>query len=168
MKAERQRKIIELITEKNIETQEQLLAELHKSGFRSTQATISRDIKELQIVKSLDGMGGYRYGIPQKNEHDRFGARFRVIFKECVNSLDYAQNLIVVKTMPGLGNAAGANIDALKMPTVPARCPATTPRWSSCATANPQRTSAMKSAECWSKRGKRHAPSAAYREYCRH
>ena len=50
MKAERQRKIIELITEKNIETQEQLLAELHKSGFRSTQATISRDINELQIV----------------------------------------------------------------------------------------------------------------------
>ena len=60
MKAERQRRIIELITEKNIETQEQLLAELHRSGFKSTQATISRDIKELQIVKSLDGMGGYR------------------------------------------------------------------------------------------------------------
>ena len=118
MKAERQRKIIELITEKNIETQEQLLDELHRSGFKSTQATVSRDIKELQIVKALDGMGGYRYGVPSKTEHDRFGARFRVIFKECVNSLDFAQNLIVVKTMPGLGAAAGANIDALKMPAV--------------------------------------------------
>ena len=118
MKSQRQAKILEIISNKNIETQEQLLAELQAEGFRGTQATISRDIKELQIVKSLDGMGGYRYGIPQKNEHDRFGARFRVIFKECVNSLDYAQNLIVVKTMPGLGNAAGANIDALKMPTV--------------------------------------------------
>ena len=82
MKAERQRKIVELITEKSIETQEQLLDELHRSGFKSTQATISRDIKELQIVKSLDGMGGYRYGLPHKNEQDRFGARFRVIFNE--------------------------------------------------------------------------------------
>ena len=118
MKAERQRKIIELITEKNIETQEQLLDELHRSGFKSTQATVSRDIQELQIVKALDGMGGYRYGVPSKTEHDRFGARFRVIFKECVNGLDFAQNLVVVKTMPGLGAAAGANIDALKMPAV--------------------------------------------------
>ena len=116
MKAERQRKIIELITEKNIETQEQLLDELHRSGFKSTQATVSRDIKELQIVKALDGMGGYRYGVPSKAEHDCFGARFRVIFRECVNSLDFAQNLVIVKTMPGLGAAAGANIDALKMP----------------------------------------------------
>ena len=56
--------------------------------------------------------------MPSKTEHDRFGARFRVIFKECVNGLDFAQNLVVVKTMPGLGAAAGANIDALKMPAV--------------------------------------------------
>ena len=118
MKASRQKKILELITQKSIETQEQLLDELQKSGFRSTQATVSRDIKELQIVKSLDGMGGYRYSLPHKNEHNKFNSRFRVIFRECVTSLDYAQNLVVVKTMPGLGAAAGANIDALKMPSV--------------------------------------------------
>ena len=118
MKASRQKKIVELISQKSIETQEQLLEELQQAGFRSTQATVSRDIKELQIVKSLDGMGGYRYSLPHKSDLNKFNSRFRVIFRECVTSLDYAQNLVVVKTMPGLGAAAGANIDALKMPSV--------------------------------------------------
>ena len=79
---------------------------------------VSRDIKELQIVKSLDGMGGYRYCLPHRVEGERFGARFRVIFRECVTNIDYAQNIIVIKTMPGLGAAAGANIDSLKMPNM--------------------------------------------------
>ena len=118
MKANRQKKILQLITEKSIETQEQLLKELHDCGYKSTQATVSRDIKELRIIKTLDGLGGYRYSVPRKNEGEKFDARFRVIFRECVTSMDYAQNLVVVKTMPGLGAAAGANIDALHMPTV--------------------------------------------------
>ena len=118
MKANRQKKILELITEKSIETQEQLLKELHDCGYKRTQATVSRDIKELRIIKTLDGLGGYRYSVPRKNEGEKFDARFRVIFRECVTSMDYAQNLVVVKTMPGLGAAAGANIDALHMPTV--------------------------------------------------
>ncbi len=118
MKSKRQKKILELISEKSIETQEQLLNELAASGFQSTQATISRDIKELRIIKTLDGLGGYRYVAPRKHEGDHFDARFRVIFRECVTSIDCAQNLIVIKTMPGLGAAAGANIDALHMPSV--------------------------------------------------
>ncbi len=118
MKAGRQKKILELISEKNIETQEQLLNELHACGYKSTQATVSRDIKELRIVKSLDGIGGYRYSVPHKHEVEHFDGRFRVIFRECVTSIDCAQNLIVIKTMPGLGAAAGANIDALHMPSV--------------------------------------------------
>ena len=118
MKANRQKKILELIAEKSIETQEQLLKELHDCGYKSTQATVSRDIKELRIIKTLDGLCGYRYSVPHKNEGEKFDARFRVIFRECVTSMDYAQNLVVVKTMPGLGAAAGANIDALHMPTV--------------------------------------------------
>ena len=72
----------------------------------------------LQIVKSLDGMGGYRYCLPYRVEGEKFGARFRVIFRECVTNIDYAQNIIVIKTMPGLGAAAGANIDSLKMPNM--------------------------------------------------
>lgn len=118
MKANRQKKILELIADKSIETQEQLLQELNNCGFKSTQATISRDIKELRIVKTLDGFGSYHYSIPEKSDGDKFDARFRVIFRECVTSLDCAQNLIVIKTMPGLGAAAGANIDALHMPAV--------------------------------------------------
>ncbi|MGN1307458.1 MAG: arginine repressor [Faecousia sp.] len=118
MKSKRQKKILELISEKSIETQEQLLNELAACGFHSTQATISRDIKELRIMKTLDGLGGYRYVAPRKHEGEHFDARFRVIFRECVTSIDYAQNLIVIKTMPGLGAAAGANIDALHMPSV--------------------------------------------------
>ena len=118
MKTGRQKKILELISEKSIETQEQLLKELHDCGYKSTQATVSRDIKELRIVKSLDGLGGYRYSVPHKHQGDRFDARFRVIFRECVTSIDCAQNLIVIKTMPSLGAAAGANIDALHMPSV--------------------------------------------------
>lgn len=118
MKANRQKKILELISDKNIETQEQLLLELNQCGYKSTQATISRDIKELRIVKTLDGFGSYHYSLPDKAECDKFDARFRVIFRECVTSLDCAQNLIVIKTMPGLGSAAGANIDALHMSTV--------------------------------------------------
>ena len=118
MKNSRQKKIMELIAAKSIETQEQLLQELTDAGFKCTQATISRDIKELRIVKSLDGFGAYRYCAPKKGEHDRFDGRFRVIFRECVTHLDHAQNLVVVKTMPGLAAAAGANIDALHMSTV--------------------------------------------------
>ena len=118
MKSNRQKKILELISEKSIETQEQLLKELQDSGYKSTQATISRDIKELRIIKTLDGFGAYRYSVPQGRDGNMFDARFRIIFRECVTSMDYAQNLVVIKTMPGLGAAAGANIDALHMSTV--------------------------------------------------
>ena len=118
MKTGRQKKILELISEKSIETQEQLLKELHDCGYKSTQATVSRDIKELRIVKSLDGLGGYRYSVPHKHEGDRFDARFRVIFRECVTSIDCAQHLIVIKPMPSLGAAAGATLAALHMPSV--------------------------------------------------
>ncbi len=118
MKSNRQKKILELIAEKNIETQEQLLEELLECGYKSTQATVSRDIKELRIIKTLDGLGGYRYTAPHKHELEKFDARFRVIFRECVTSIDHAQNLVVIKTMPGLGAAAGANIDGLHMPSV--------------------------------------------------
>ncbi len=147
MKNDRQKKIIELVENRCIETQEQLLDQLRQCGFHSTQATVSRDIKELQIVKSLDGMGGYRYCLPHRVEGERFGARFRVIFRECVTNIDYAQNIIVIKTMPGLGAAAGANIDSLKMPNMVGSLR----RSSSCATRNLPRSSAASCTACSSK-----------------
>ena len=118
MKNDRQKKIIELVENRCIETQEQLLDQLRQCGFHSTQATVSRDIKELQIVKSLDGMGGYRYCLPHRVEGEKFGARFRVIFRECVTNIDYAQNIIVIHTLPGLANAAASALDAMNMNVV--------------------------------------------------
>jgi len=118
MKSQRQTKILEIIAAKDIETQEQLLQELCNAGFRSTQATISRDIKELRIVKDLTAMGTYRYTIGSKEASGAFSNRLNAIFKESVISYDYAQNLVVVKTLPTLAPAAGRAIDAMNMSVV--------------------------------------------------
>jgi len=119
MKTQRQAKILEIISIKNVETQEQLLDELQREGFRGTQATISRDIKELRIVKELTSLGTYRYTAAAANEIDsNFSGRLNTIFRECVVKFDYAQNIIVIKTLPGLASAAGSAIDAMNMSTV--------------------------------------------------
>ena len=118
MKTKRQAKIMEIITTHNIETQEQLLEALHQSGYQSTQATISRDIKELRIVKELTPMGSYRYTAAAAEKPGTFSSRLNTIFRECVTHYDYAQNMVVIKTMPGLASAAGAAIDAMNMSVV--------------------------------------------------
>lgn len=118
MKSQRQAKILEIISNKNVETQEQLLAELQEAGFRGTQATVSRDIKELRIVKELTSLGNYRYTTSSNELSGTFSARLNTIFKECVVSFDYAQNIIVIRTLPGLANAAASAIDAMNMSTV--------------------------------------------------
>ena len=118
MKTQRQAKIMEIIISRNIETQEQLLEALQQSGYQSTQATISRDIKELRIVKELTPMGSYRYTAATAEKTGTFSNRLNTIFRECVTHYDYAQNMVVIKTMPGLANAACAAIDAMDMSVV--------------------------------------------------
>ena len=115
MKSHRQAKIKEIISTNNVETQEQLLAALQKEGFRGTQATISRDIKELRIVKELTSLGTYRYTISTNEVSGSFSSRLNTIFRECVIGYDYAQNIIVIRTLPGLASAAGSAIDAMNM-----------------------------------------------------
>lgn len=115
MKTQRQAKIVEIISTKDVETQEQLLQELQLAGFVSTQATISRDIKELRIVKELTGFGTYRYTTSSKEVNGTFSARLNTIFRECITNYDYAQNIIVIRTMPGLASAAASAIDAMNM-----------------------------------------------------
>lgn len=115
MKSQRQAKILEIISTQNVETQEQLLDALQKEGFRGTQATISRDIKELRIVKELTNMGTYRYSAAVSEIDSSFTNRLNAIFKECVVNFDYAQNIIVIRTLPGLASAAGSAIDAMNM-----------------------------------------------------
>ena len=118
MKTQRQAKIMEIISTKDIETQEQLLQSLQDAGFNSTQATISRDIKELRIVKELTSFGTYRYTTSGKEGSHTFSARLNTIFRECITGFDYAQNMVVIKTMPGLASAAASAIDAMNMSVV--------------------------------------------------
>ena len=115
MKSQRQAKIMEIISTQNVETQEQLLDALREAGFHSTQATISRDIKELRIVKELTSLGTYRYTTTQGEVAGTFSSRMNTIFRECVTGFDYAQNMVVIHTLPGLASAAGSAIDAMSM-----------------------------------------------------
>ena len=118
VKSQRQAKILEIISTINVETQEQLLLELEQAGFRSTQATISRDIKELRIVKELTTLGTYRYTTAAKEVPTSFSNRLNTIFRECVTRYDYAQNLVVIHTLPGLAGAAASAIDSMNLSVV--------------------------------------------------
>ena len=113
MKGTRQAEILQIIAEQEIETQEQLLEELKKRGILSTQATISRDIKELRLVKELTAAGSYKYAVSARKEGGNEAGRLRNIFKEGGTSFEMAQNIIVVKTMPGLASAACAALDGM-------------------------------------------------------
>jgi transcriptional regulator of arginine metabolism len=112
MKVARHAKILELIENNEIETQEELAERLKDCGYNITQATVSRDIKELKLIKTLSESGKYRYTTikPQDSE---FADRHVKVFSDIVLSTDYASNIIVMKTIPGAAQAAAAAIDAL-------------------------------------------------------
>ena len=118
MKNQRQAKIMEIITNRNVETQEQLLEQLKQAGFHSTQATISRDIKELRIVKELTSFGTYRYTTASDEVSGTFSSKLNTIFSPCVTRFDYAQNMVVIHTLPGLASAAASAVDAMNMSVV--------------------------------------------------
>ena len=118
MKVKRHNKIMEIIGSYHIETQEELIDKLRAAGFDVTQATISRDIKELRLVKELTSFGTYRYTTAVREVPSTFTGRLNTIFRECVTSFDYAQNIIVIHTLPGLANAAASALDAMNMSVV--------------------------------------------------
>ena len=99
MKNERQNRILEIIAHEDIETQEQLLDRLLKQGIACTQATISRDIKQLHLVKEPVGRGRYRYAASVHRHSLNVADKLRTIFRESITSVDYAQNIVVIKTM---------------------------------------------------------------------
>ena len=116
MKARRQAEILRIIAEQDVETQEEILENLRKCGIRATQATISRDIKDLNLMKRPGSNGVYRYGAPTGQlPRPPCAGRLQNIFKEGVTSCDVAQNIVVVKTMPGLAPAAGAALDGMEI-----------------------------------------------------
>ena len=107
--------ILEIISERDIETQYQLLEALAERGFKSTQATLSRDIKDMRLVKELGPNGNYRYVAASRTEMDDYEQRLRKIFKESVISYDVAQNLFVIRTLPGLAAGACSAIDSMEV-----------------------------------------------------
>ena len=115
MKPGRQGVILEIIAEQDIETQHQLMQALADRGIRSTQATLSRNIKDMRLVKQLGPNGNYRYVQTNDQARDETQQKLRAIFQQSIQSCDLAQNILVLKTMPGLASAACAAIDGMQI-----------------------------------------------------
>lgn len=111
MKYTRHAKILEIIENKEIETQEELSEELKKIGLNVTQATVSRDIKELRLIKVLSKTGKYKYAT-LKSQDNILSDRLVRLFKDSIVSYDYAGNMLVLKTIPAAAQAAASAIDA--------------------------------------------------------
>ena len=111
MKSRRHAKILDIISEYPIETQDELLTRLKDEGYKATQATISRDIKDLRLVKTLGSDGKYRYVSAAKNSTD-IRSNFSSLFASSVNSIDFAQNIVVIKTLGGMAQAVCAALDS--------------------------------------------------------
>lgn len=118
MKFKRQSAILQIISQNDIKTQEELSEKLAAMGFNTTQATISRDIKELRLIKVTSLSGGYKYSSPAQGDDAGFLPRLRTIFKECVIGITPAQNLVVITTIAGMANAAAFAIDQLKIDNI--------------------------------------------------
>ena len=114
MKSNRQEKIIQLITENAIETQEEILVYLREHGFDVTQATVSRDIKQLKLVKTQTNDGRYKYSVSSNNSRENISSKFVSLFSETVTEIDYANNIVVIKCYVGMANAACAAFDSMK------------------------------------------------------
>ena len=112
MKTRRHAKILEIINTYPVKTQEELQAYLQQAGYTVTQATVSRDIKELRLIKTPDKDGGYRYG-PAKSGGEHISAKFHSIFSGAVVDVRYAQNIVVVQCLTGMAQAACAAMDSL-------------------------------------------------------
>ena len=117
MKSKRQQQILELIAGNEIETQEELAEALGRMGYKATQATISRDNRELQLVKVASSDGKYKYARPQKRENAVNERLIRILSDSLIN-IDYAGHTVVVKTLSGSANVAAEAIDTLQWPEV--------------------------------------------------
>jgi len=111
MKNRRHTKIIEIISKYQVETQEELLDLLRQSGFDVTQATVSRDIRELKLVKTATEGGGYQYSFSVEKNDNAILLKYATILRQAILRADYAINIVVVKTYSGMAQAAAAAID---------------------------------------------------------
>ena len=114
MKTNRQSKIIEIIQKNEVETQDELSALLEKDGFRVTQATVSRDIRELKLTKIPTAGGRQKYAVIT-DAHENLSKKYERVLREGFLSMDMAQNILVIKTVSGMASAVCAAIDAMNM-----------------------------------------------------
>ena len=117
MKTRRHARILDLIGEYPIETQDEFLTRLKAEGYKATQATISRDIKDLRLVKTLGSDGKYRYVSAAKNSTD-IRSNFSALFSTSVSSIDFAQNMVIIKTLSGMAQAVCAALDSVNYNSV--------------------------------------------------
>lgn len=113
MKKKRLNLMLELIEKYEISTQEEMLEKLKENGFEATQATVSRDIKELRLIKQMNDSGVYRY-VQGKSEADEYLSKFNAIFSHSVISSDFAGNTVVIKCYAGMAQAACASFDNME------------------------------------------------------
>ncbi|MCR5175840.1 MAG: arginine repressor [Anaerovibrio sp.] len=118
MKAHRQSKIRQIIENQVIETQEDLAAALRARDIEVTQATVSRDIKDMQLVKIPYGSGKYRYAYPIDSQTLHSEDRMQRLFKDMVKKIDYTENIVVIKTMPGAANSVCIALDNARWPEI--------------------------------------------------
>lgn len=114
MKAKRQHKIIELIEKYDIETQDELAERLEKAGFVATQATISRDIREMKLTKMATPNGKQKYVVFKKQDYDTT-MKYKRVLMDAITSIEIAQNIVVIKTVSGMAMAVAAAIDNLEI-----------------------------------------------------
>ncbi len=117
MKSKRQEAILKLVSEQSVETQDGLIKELRDLGYCVTQATVSRDIRELKLTKILTGQGKYRYVIPSSGSASAI-TKINETLLGAITNIDYANNLIVITTYPGMAQAVAAGIDAARAPSI--------------------------------------------------
>lgn len=115
MKQKRQEKILEIISNNDVDTQFKLMELLKESGYYATQATLSRDIRELRLVKVMTDTGIYKYDVPTQEKVTEMSTKFRSIFSEAVVSVDYAFHIVVIKCHVGMASAACAALDNMKI-----------------------------------------------------
>ncbi len=118
MKAVRHANIKAIIEHSVIETQEELAEELRKKNIEVTQATVSRDIKELMLIKVPTGDGRYRYAFPMEKNVVFSQSRMDRMFRDSVTGLDFSENIVVIKTLPGTAQAVASTIDYAKWPEI--------------------------------------------------
>ena len=116
MKKNRLEKVIEIINEHEIGTQDELIEYLRREGYDVTQATVSRDIRELKLVKTMTGHGSYRYVLPQEDIQSQAALHISGALAETIVRAEYVGNLVVLHTFPGMANAIASEVDHLHHP----------------------------------------------------